>query len=333
MSQKHILILGTGSAGQRHAKNFHSLGCRISCMDPRTDRLDALKKEIDLAGTYTSLEEAFEDTTGIDGVAVTSPPVFHVEQCLAALEKDIPVMLEKPVSPDLESAEKLRSAVNSSGIPLLLGYTYRWWPPLERVRELLMNNSIGRLRHVNFVMSAHLADWHPWEDYRDFFMAKKSLGGGALLDESHWIDLMIWLLGQPDNLSARIDKISDLNIDTDDNVDMIIGYKNGLYVTMHLDLYGRPHQKHIRFVGEEGTLLWTIDPNRVARAEEMEEKWDVQEYDCERNDMFLGVDREFLDILNGSPVETCAIEDGVKVLEIVEAARKSHSQGRIINFR
>jgi predicted dehydrogenase len=43
-------------------------------------------------------------------------------------------------------------------------------------------------------MSAHLADWHPWERYQDFFMAQAALGGGALLDESHFLDLMLWSL-------------------------------------------------------------------------------------------------------------------------------------------
>ncbi|MBW1887643.1 MAG: Gfo/Idh/MocA family oxidoreductase, partial [Deltaproteobacteria bacterium] len=203
MSKKHILVLGTGSAGQRHAMNLASLGCRISCMDPRSDRLMEIRSEIDLVGAYTSMEDAFNSTEKIDGVAVTSPPVFHVEQSTAALERGLPVLLEKPVSPNETSARRLEDMVRSSGIPLLLGYTYRWWPPLKNVKELLEQQAIGKLRHVKFVMSAHLADWHPWENYWDFFMASKALGGGALLDESHWIDLMFWFLGKPNQLMAK----------------------------------------------------------------------------------------------------------------------------------
>lgn len=332
MSQKHILVLGTGSAGQRHAKNLASLGCRISCMDPRADRLMEIRPEIDLVGVYTSMEDAFNSTEKIDGVAVTSPPVFHVEQSMAALERGLPVLMEKPVSADETSARRLEDMVRSSGIPLLLGYTYRWWPPLKNVKELLEQQAIGKLRHVKFVMSAHLADWHPWENYWDFFMASKALGGGALLDESHWIDLMFWFLGKPDQLMAKIDKISDLKIDTDDNVDMLVIYKDGLNVTMHLDLYGRPHEKYIRFVGEEGTLLWTVDPNRVAIGKEMTDTWESHEYQCERNDMFLGVDREFLEVLDGAAVKTCTIQDGVKVLKLIEAARQSNIKGQMLDL-
>ena len=95
-------------------------------------------------------------------------------------------------------------------------------------------------------------------------MSSRELGGGALLDESHWIDLALWLFGMPLSVYARIEKISDLEIDTDDNVDMILEFFGGLRATLHLDLFGRPHEKSIRFIGEEGSCLWTESPNRVA---------------------------------------------------------------------
>jgi len=333
MGQKHILILGTGSVGKRHASNLSSLGSTISCMDPRTDRLEEVKQEIDVVGTYISIEEAFSDSSRkFDGVVVASPPVFHVDQSIAALERGIPVLLEKPVSQDKESAVKLREVVNRTGTPLLLGYTWRWWPPFAMVRELIENKTIGKLRYVQFMMSAHLADWHPWENYWDFFMASKALGGGALLDESHWIDLMLWFLGDPESLFAKVDKISDLKIDTDDNVDMVITYKDGLNVTIHLDIYGRPHEKYIRFIGESGSILWTADPNRVAVGKEWSQTWENYEFDCERNDMFTAVGKEFIDIINGSDAKTCDINDGVRVLSLIESARQSSAEGCVVGL-
>jgi predicted dehydrogenase len=330
VEQKHILILGTGSVGKRHAINLSSLGCTISCMDTRSDRLEEVKQEIDVVGTYRSIEEAFSDSLKkYDGVVVASPPVFHVDQSIAVLEHEIPVLLEKPVSPDEVSARRLQDVVNNTGIPLLLGYTWRWWPPLVKVRELIENETIGKLRYVQFMMSAHLADWHPWENYWDFFMASKDLGGGALLDESHWIDLMLWFFGAPESLFAKIDKVSDLKIDTDDNVDMVITYKDGLYITIHLDIYGRPHEKYIRFIGEKGTILWTAEPNRVSVGKDWSQTWETHDFACERNDMFVEVGKEFIDILNGSGVKTCDINDGVRVISLIEAARQSSAEGRV----
>ncbi len=328
---KHILIIGTGSAGKRHANNLHSLGCEVSCMDPRQDRLDDIRAEqINLKAVFTSVEEAFASGQTFDGVVVASPPSFHVNQCIAALQQGVPVLLEKPVAPDLSGALKLRTAVQDSGVPLLLGYTWRWWPPLQKVKQLVDDQVVGKLKFVKFTMAAHLADWHPWERYQDFFMASKTMGGGAILDESHWLDLMLWFFGIPEKLFAKVDKISDLEIETDDNVDMLVFYHNGLRVSLHLDLYARPHEKSIQFVGENGTLIW--EPNLIKIGKKMDPDWELEEFTYDRNDMFVAVAEEFLNLLSGADSQTCSLDDGIRVLEVIEAARQSSSTEKIIKL-
>jgi predicted dehydrogenase len=308
MSQ-HIVIVGTGSVGKRHARNLSDLGCTVSCVDPRKDRLDEIAGEgVTLKSVFTSLEEAFAAEDTFDAVVVASPPIFHVDQSISALRRGKPVLLEKPVSPDLSSGLKLQSAVHDTKVPLLLGYTWRWWPPLLKVKDLVARQAVGQLRHVKFTMSAHLADWHPWERYQDFFMASEALGGGALLDESHWLDLMLWFFGVPEKLFAKIEKISDLEIETDDNVDMLV----------------------IQFVGENGTLIW--EPNRIKLGKGMDPDWEIEEFDYDRNDMFVEVAKEFLHVLSGGSVTTCTIDDGARVLNLIEAARMSSSNEKVIEI-
>ena len=161
-------------------------------------------------------------------------------------------------------------------------------------------------------------------------MASKTLGGGALLDESHWLDLMLWFFGVPHKLFAKIEKISDLEIETDDNVDILVYYPNDMRVSLHLDLYARPHEKTIQFVGEKGTLIW--EPNRIKIGKETDPNWDIEEFDCDRNDMFVEVAKEFLNVLSGGSVETCTIEDGVRVLNLIEAARISSRQEKTVEI-
>ncbi len=330
MGKKHILVVGAGSVGKRHATNLAAEGCTISAVDPQARRMAEMASQVEVLGCFDRVDEALHVEKTFDGVVIASPPKFHVDQATTALQAGIPVLLEKPVSPDLAGARELAATVQAAGVPLLLGYTWRWWPPLVQVRSLLAEGAIGKMRHVRFVMSAHLADWHPWERYQDFFMASRELGGGALLDESHWVDLALWFFGAPERVQARIEKISDLEIDTDDNVDMTLVYGDGLRVSIHLDLYGRPHQKTIRFSGEDGAILWSDSPNRVSVGKEAAGGWQETDYTCERNDMFQGVVREFLGVLDGKPVQTCSIDDGVGVLQVLEAARRSSEEERTV---
>lgn len=330
MSGNHILILGTGSVGRRHAHNFHALGCEISCMDPRGDRLGEAAAETPLRYQFHDLGAALRHGKDFAGVVVCSPPKFHAEQTIAALEAGLPVLLEKPPTPDTDGCRRIHERL-TSGKKLLLGYTYRWWPPVKQLKSLIAAGTIGTLRHARFTMSAHLADWHPWERYQDFFMASRDLGGGALLDESHFIDLMIWFFGMPERLFARVEKISDLDIATDDLVDISAAYGDHFRVTIHLDLFGRPHEKGITVTGEKGTLQCLFDPDQVRIGHEAEAKWQTESFSLNRNDMFIGVAREFLELVKDrcrNP--TCTIADGLNVLQALDACRKSQQLGREI---
>ncbi|HEY5656369.1 MAG TPA: Gfo/Idh/MocA family oxidoreductase, partial [Myxococcota bacterium] len=78
---RDVLIVGAGSAGKRHAGNLRALGCRISCFDPRQDRLEEAARAGEVAAGFTDFEIAVTDRAW-DGVVVASPPSFHVEQIL-----------------------------------------------------------------------------------------------------------------------------------------------------------------------------------------------------------------------------------------------------------
>jgi predicted dehydrogenase len=323
-----VLVIGGGSVGKRHARNLAAEGCDIALVEPREDRRAELAGGMRLVGNHATLEAGIA-ARRYDGAVIASPPSFHLVQGQACLAARLPLFLEKPVCPRLADAQALKIAAATSGTPLLLGYTWRWWPPFQSVRRHLAAQTIGTLRHVKFTLAAHLADWHPYERYQDFFMASTALGGGALLDESHWIDLLLWFFGPPRDVMARVEKISDLDIDTDDNVDLLIGYDSGLRISMHLDLYGRPHEKFVQFSGEKGTMRWSEVPNEVAIWTTDSNAWSREAFECQRNDMFVGAIREFLSLLSGrSGPLTCTLDDGIAVLRVAEAARLSHAQGR-----
>jgi predicted dehydrogenase len=330
MDKRHLLVVGAGSVGKRHLRNLSGLGCQLSAVDPRPDRLDEANKETPLHRMFADLQDAFGGSAAYDGVVICSPPSCHVKQSVMALERELPVFLEKPVSPDAASAFRLAEVAGRSRAPLLLGYTYRWWPPVIDLRRRILRGDIGQPLHVRFVLSAHLADWHPWERYQDFFMSSRALGGGALLDESHFLDLLLWFFGRPAAVFARIERLSELEIETDDNVDAWFSFPSGARASLHLDLYGRPHERSIVIVGEAGTLYWRNEENSLRLGRSGDLAWEETQYTCQRNDMFEACIREFLEVISGERSPSCTIDDGVAVLQVIEAMRQSASEGKIV---
>ena len=295
-------------------------------MDPRADRVAEAAGKAKLEGAFTSLEEAMDSKLVYDGAVIASPPHVHVEQSIALIERGVPLLLEKPVAPDLRSSLRLQAAAAAANVPVLLGYSYRWWEPIRLFHRLYDEQRVGRIFRTAMTMGAHLADWHPWEPYQEFFMANREQGGGALLDESHFVDLMLWILGRPRMVSATVDRIGDLQIETDDNVEINCEMDGGHRVVIHLDLYSRPHERSIRCAGSEGTLEWSYEKNAVSVYDSASGAWDVRQFDCERNDMFVGTAKEFVAMLDGNTEPSCTLADGVEVLRLIEAVRESASK-------
>ncbi|HSV21413.1 MAG TPA: Gfo/Idh/MocA family oxidoreductase [Xanthobacteraceae bacterium] len=316
----HILVVGFGSAGRRHAQNLFRRGATISVVDTRSDRLSA--EGVHVQAAFAEIDAALSHGP-YDGAVVATPTAFHVEQTERLLAGGCRVLLEKPVAVDLNSAKRLAAAEADMGLPILLGYTWRWWPPLKEFRRRLRQGAIGRPLRAEFVMASHLEDWHPWEPLKDFFMGRADLGGGALLDESHWIDQMVWMLGEPVEICAAVEKVSRLPIDSDDHVELQAYYPDGLRVRVHLDLYTRPTERSIVIVGDKGTLKWSFERNVIAEHHSDDRGWQETLFAGERNDMFDALAGEFLDVRRGATSPSCTVADGLAVLRIVDAARMS----------
>ena len=131
-------------------------------------------------------------------------------------------------------------------------------------------------------------------------------------------------------ISGQID-VSDLDIDSDDHVDIAARYDDGKRVAVHLDLIGRPHEKTIRFVGTGGTLVWSADPNEYKIATGPEQNWDIRSFTCERNDMFRDVAREFVDVIAGA-APSCTLQDGLDAMRVIEAVRLSGAEAREVEI-
>ena len=106
MTKKHVFIIGAGSIGKRHAKNFLDLGCIISIYDPNPDRLNEVKEELNKVEILLDLDEALNNNN-FDGAVICSPTKYHVEQAIKLLNYNLYILMEKPLGMDLESTKLL----------------------------------------------------------------------------------------------------------------------------------------------------------------------------------------------------------------------------------
>jgi predicted dehydrogenase len=302
--KKHILIVGNGSIGKRHARNLHKLGCDIFVVDPREDRLNELDQEFDVR-KYKTLDLALAKHK-YDGAVIATPPAQHQEDGIKLMERKTPIYMEKGITLDLKEAQALEAFQLETQTPFLMGYSWRWWSSLQQL-EKNMGKWVGRVRRVEFTMAAHLADWHPWERYQDFYIASR----GGVENENHWIDIMLMWFGYPNFMMGELKHISDLDTTTNDCLDLFCQYP-GFDVVHHYDLYRRPHERSIKIYGEKGSVYWTPNKIEVACAESKSEY--VNKND--RNDMFYSAMEEFIQVIDGKE-PSCTIRDGVAVIELL----------------
>jgi predicted dehydrogenase len=141
---------------------------------------------------------------------------------------------------------------------------------------------------------------------------------------------MLWLFEWPDQLVATVERLSDLEIDTDDNVDVSLRLPSGARIGIHLDLYSRPHERSIRVFGNAGSIEWNNEANHVRAFQTGRDIWETETFTCERNEMFLAEARHFLRVLDGAEAPLCTLADGCRVLQLVEAIRESARQGTTV---
>lgn len=321
-----MLIVGGGSVGKRHLRNFRSLGIeQFGVVDPRADRRAELDTEPGVMATYEALEPALAGSFG--AAVVCAPTASHVPIGTLCLKAGLHVLMEKPISATLDGTAEMLEEARARRLAFMVGYTYRFWPPLQRLKQLLDDQAIGRLLFVHVAFSQYLPDWHPWEDYRSWFMSKREQGGGALLDESHTIDMVRWLVGEVADLWCEVGNLSALEMTADDYAQFVLRFENGVRATVHMDVFSRQPQRLIECAGESGNLRCDLNANEVVTFRPGADPA-VERFTCDRNEMFVAEARHFLDVLAGTAEPNVSGEDAVRTLRVLEAGRESNRTGR-----
>ncbi|MGP0098992.1 MAG: aminotransferase class III-fold pyridoxal phosphate-dependent enzyme [Terriglobales bacterium] len=328
-----ILIVGCGSIGRRHAKNLKSLGARqLGFCDTNPDALKQCGEDLN-AEVFADYGEALQKFRP-DIVLICTPPVYHVEEALAALQARAHVFIEKPLSHESSGIQALISEARRRDRVVQIGYNMRFHPGLQILKDLVDSGRIGRVLWLHVEAGQYLPDWRPWQHYRESYSARQELGGGIILDGSHELDYICWLLGRPTEVTCRAEHLSSLDVDVEDSAWIYLTFPERRRAELHLDFVQRAYTRTCKVVGETGTVLWDFNVQEV-RWFSSEQGWNSIPYTFEANDMYVAEIVHFLDSLGSGTGPMVDLEQGRDVIRVVEAAKRSSEYGRpqALNWR
>ncbi len=321
---ERLLIVGLGSIGRRHLAVARGLAPEMEVM-----ALRRAGSESDGLAVVTSLDEALDARP--DAVIVANPAALHVATAQAFVKAGKHVLIEKPLSNRLDGIDELLELSHERGTVLQVGYCLRFHPSLIAMKKAVTEGRIGRVLSLRAEAGHYLPDWRPGADYRDGVSARRDLGGGALFELSHEIDLARWLVGEVVSVTSRCGRLSRLEIDTEDYADLLFDFASGACANVHLDMAQRNASRSCTLTGEDGTLHWdgVTYETRLFGAEAG--AWEVL---CEGNPdpdiMYREQLRHFLDCISKGGAPSVTGGDGKRAVEIVLAAKHSSQAGRSI---
>ncbi|MBN1666778.1 MAG: Gfo/Idh/MocA family oxidoreductase [Anaerolineales bacterium] len=327
-----ILIAGFGSIGRRHFHNLLALGER-DIIFYRTGQSTLNDAELDGFTIEPNLEAALAHQP--EAVIVANPTALHLSVAIPAAEAGCSLLLEKPISDSLAGLDDLRSALQRGGGRVLVGFQYRYHPGLERVARLLQENALGRPLSVRVHWGEYLPGWHPWEDYRRGYSARKDLGGGVVLTLSHPLDYLRWLFGEISALWAFTGFRSELELEVEDTAEIGLRFSNGVLGSVHLNYNQRPPRHDLEIVGSGGTLRWD-NADGAAKVYRAAGPGTWETYSLpegfERDWLFRAQLAHFLEVAAGQAEPRCTLTDGIRALELALAAHISSDQAKLQKF-
>jgi len=330
---ERLLIVGLGSIGRRHARLARELVAGL--------QIAALRQQVspDMAGSgvdycMTSLAEALKFCP--QAAVIANPASHHLEVASDLARAGVHLLVEKPISNTTRGLSELIENCASRGLTLMTGYNLRFLPSLVRFRELLEARHVGRVLSVRAEVGQFLPSWRPGSDYRQSVSAQAALGGGVLLELSHEIDYLRWLFGEVGWVSAVQRKQSGLETDVEDTAHLVLGFAEtraapSLIASLSMDFIRHDTTRCCTAIGETGSLRWNAVTGTVEVFEQGGDAWrSLYAHPHQRDESYLAEWRHFLKCIADGSAPLISGYDGLAVLQIVEAARRSSSTGATV---
>lgn len=252
-----IYVIGLGSMGKRRTRlllereNIEVIG-----VDSREDRRVEASKLHGIKA-FASIEEAKAYKKG-DCAFVCTAPLSHAGVIESCLKNDLNVFTELNLVDDKYEENQLLA--KERGLTLFLSSTFLYRSEIKYITEKVKEND-GKVNYI-YHAGQYLPDWHPWENFKDFFVGDKRTNGCRefLGIEMPWI---VKCFGEIENVSVLNGNLSSLKVDFPDYYMIQIVHKNGAKGMFAVDVVSRKPTRHLEVFGDKLFLTWDGTPNSL----------------------------------------------------------------------
>jgi predicted dehydrogenase len=247
-----VAVIGLGSMGKRRIRLIRKYSGTIQIVGVETNEERRKKCEIEYGIiTFSNLL----NTAQIDCAFVCTPPLSHsgiISQCLhqgAHVFTELNLVTER-------YAENIALAKQKK-LVLFISSTLLYRAEIKQIK--ILTQQADCLLNYTYHIGQYLPNWHPWENYQDFFAANKCSNGCR---EIFAIELP-WLsdvFGDVVKIDAVKSKMSNLNIDYNDNYLVLIQHASGCKGLLAIDVVSRKAARNLEVFGEQLYLCWDGTP-------------------------------------------------------------------------
>lgn len=334
-----IALVGCGRISRNHLAAIAAVdGLELTAV---CDSVPARAKEAgEEAGipSFDSYETMLRDAK-CDAVTIATPSGLHPKHGVLAARAGKHVITEKPMAISLEGADELVRACDDAGVHLFVVKQNRLNPPVQLLKRAIDKNRFGRIFLANatirWARPQEYYDQAPWRGTWEF-------DGGAFMNQaSHYVDLIQWLVGPVESVTAMTATLAR-KIETEDTGIAALKFRNGALGTIEVTMltYPRNMEGSVTILGEKGTVkIGGTAVNQI-------EHWSFAEYDDDDklvdavntnppNVYGFGHEvyyRNVLDVLRGDAQPDTDGRAGRKSLELILGIYESARTGRAVSL-
>lgn len=247
-------LVGCGRISERHLESIVEYGELVAVCDIIVEKAQFIAEKFP-ARVYSSLEEMLSaESSNIDFISICTPNGLHAEHSILALNFGVNVLCEKPMALTVKDCLKMISTAEMNNRRLFAVKQNRFNPPVAKLKELLDDGKLGRILSVQLNCF-----WNRNSDYySDSWKGSLDLDGGILFTQfSHFIDLLLWLVGNVKSVKSFMrNSIHKDSIEFDDNGVVVLDFENGAIGGIHFTInsFAKNMEGSITIFGENGTV-------------------------------------------------------------------------------